>query len=427
MPVASANTLWAKELGTGTQLAVSSAVAIDAAGDVIVGGYFQRPIDLGGGSLSNTGPFLVMLDPSGAYEWGKAFSGTGGIGGVTFVSADATGIVAAGWFRGTIDCGGAQFQNSGSTDEMFVVRLDPSGNHLWSSSFGDGTDTLTLGSMVLDGSGGLLLAGSYGTTATFGGATLAPAGTAKTADFVVELDAATGSEVWSVSEPATSGVMASVDGAGDVFLTGAYETSIAFGGTTLTSVGGYDIALAKLDPSGNLLWAKSFGSAGDDSVAALTVDSAGAVVLAAFPEGSISFGGSTLPGDTAALAKLDAGGNHVWSGSFGGTTILQDLVADGTDILTTGVASGVLTFGSGQLAASGGSTDLLVMKLDGSGNWIWGLRAGGSGGAAGHQIAVNAAHDTAVAGSTGAGSVAFSTGALSCGGGTCALVAKLGP
>ena len=431
--MASGNAVWATEFGPGSQLAVSSAVAIDGAGDVIVGGTFGQPIDFGGGQLTNTGPFVAMFGPTGAYQWAKAFNSQGGAGAVTSIAVDGTGVVAAGWFTGTINLGGGAIQDAGVADEIFVVRYDPSGNYIWGNTFGDGTNAASLGSMALDGSGDLVLAGTFSTSLTLGGTTLmatgpsqtGDAGTTLSGDFVLELDALTGNQVWSVAEPPTDNILVGVDGNGDVFLTGAFDGSIDFGGATLTSVGGYDVAVAELDPMGGFLWSQSFGSPGNDSVSGLAVDSSGDVVFFGLSGGSIALGGTSLAG--AFLAKLDGSGNYVWSNVLGGVAIVKSMVADGTHILAAGVASRDITLGDGQLGPNGPGNDLLVMKLDGSGNWIWGLRAGESGGAGAHQIAVNSSHYSAVAGSAGAGNMSIGSDALTCGTGMCALVAELGP
>ncbi len=358
VPVASPDTLWAKEFGPGTQYAVSTAVTIDGSGDVIVGGYFELAIDLGGGALTSAGPFVAMLGPSGGYLWSKAFATSGASGSVSFLSADATGVVAAGWFTGTIDCGGGPLSDMGSTSEMFVVRLDLAGNHVWSKSFGDGMDPVTLGAKLIDGAGGLRLAGVYSSSISFGGSVLAPAGTAKTADFVVDLDAVTGNQRWSTSWPATSNILLGVDGLSNAVIAGAYQNTVDFGTNALTAVGGYDLAVAKLDPNGNLLWAKSFGGTGDDTVGALAVDSAGDIVIDAFPGAAINFGGGSLPGGSSALVKLDSGGNYLWGKSFGGSAVIESMVADGTNIVAAGLAEGTITLGNGQLTSAGSGTPI---------------------------------------------------------------------
>ena len=47
-------------------------------------------------------------------------------------------------------------------------------------------------------------------------------------------------------------------------MTGHFTGSIGFGATTLTSSGGKDVFVAKLDPNGQFLWAKAAGGFGDD-------------------------------------------------------------------------------------------------------------------------------------------------------------------
>ena len=49
---------------------------------------------------------------------------------------------------------------------------------------------------------------------------------------------------------------------------------ISFGSFTLTSVGNGDIFVAKMDPSGNVVYAKSFGGVGSEEVRDIAVDSA---------------------------------------------------------------------------------------------------------------------------------------------------------
>jgi hypothetical protein len=73
-----------------------------------------------------------------------------------------------------------------------------------------------------------------------------------------------------------------VDSQGNVFVTGGFDSAIAFGKTTLISFGGNDLYLAKFSAAGVPLWAKQFGNAGNDIGLLLTrvaVDAAGNVVL----------------------------------------------------------------------------------------------------------------------------------------------------
>src|SRR5262249_47559744 len=49
----------------------------------------------------------------------------------------AGNVLLTGFFDGSVDFGGGPLTSAGWSD-IFVVKLDPAGNHLWSKRFGDG-------------------------------------------------------------------------------------------------------------------------------------------------------------------------------------------------------------------------------------------------------------------------------------------------
>ena len=276
------------------QIAMATAVTVDGTGNVFAGGSFQVPMDLGDGTLSNAGSFVAKLDPNGNALWSKAFGAAGSISDVSFVAADSSGnVIVVGTFSGTINCGGGSLATTASSsEEVFVAKLDASGNQIWSESFGDGTNALLVGSLALDGTSGLVLAGTYDTALSFGGTKLTAATGASGGDFVVALDATAGGYLWSKNLPLTTSLYAAVDSGKNVVLAGAFSGSVDFGGGSLVSAGGDDIVVARLDPSGNHLWSERFGSAEDDEVSAASVDASGAPVIAGFSGGAVDFGGA---------------------------------------------------------------------------------------------------------------------------------------
>jgi Beta-propeller repeat len=68
-----------------------------------------------------------------------------------------------------------------------------------------------------------------------------------------------------------------VDNSGNVIVTGVFQDSVDFDpfglGYDLTSMGGSDIFIQKLDANGKLLWAKAIGGNSNDSGESITVDS----------------------------------------------------------------------------------------------------------------------------------------------------------
>ncbi|MGL4498039.1 MAG: SBBP repeat-containing protein, partial [Planktothrix sp.] len=69
----------------------------------------------------------------------------------------------------------------------------------------------------------------------------------------------------------------STDSAGNVYIGGKFESKNFDPGTgiILPNQGRSDIFVAKLDTSGNPLWAKSLGGGKDDFTSAISADSAG--------------------------------------------------------------------------------------------------------------------------------------------------------
>lgn len=427
MPIGNAITVWAKTFGPSTQLAAGRAVAIDASGNVTVGGDFQTPIDLGGGAISTGGDFVGKFGSSGSSLWSKGFGQTGSYSSVQYLADDGSGgVIAAGPYTGTINCGGSPLTNNGAVNALFVTHLDASGNHLWSKSFGDGTNTVQLQSIAHVGSG-VLLVGTYTTTVTFGGATITPSGTDTGGDFLAVLDLGSGAHKWSRGLPSTLSLFGAVDGSQNIVLSGAFTGSVDLGGGALTSAGGLDMFVARMDPSGNHLWSKRFGGADDDATNAVTADTSGNVLFSGVASTGVDFGGGVLAANAPFLVSLSSSGTFRWGLSVSGQAQVDAVGADGTNgFVVAGAVSGTAGIGSTSLPTSGGDIDLLIFKLDPSGNYVWGRRAGNSNGGSSYQLAVSSDHKAAVTGMVRSGGLDLGSGMMTCVG-VCAWVAEFGP
>src|SRR5262249_15522934 len=103
-----------------------------------------------------------------------------------------------------------------------------------------------------------------------------------------------------------------VDAGGNVYLTGTFAGTAAFGGTTLTSLGATDVFVAKLNAAGNFQWAQQMGDndpdyySGDHG-ANLAIDASGNV----YTTGHFSTRG-------AFISRHDPNGIQVWLKTMGG-------------------------------------------------------------------------------------------------------------
>lgn len=175
-----------------------------------------------------------------------------------------------------------------------------------------------------------------------------------------------------------------VDHLGNTYVTGYFFHRGSFGGTWLTSHGLHDIFIAKLDPSGNFLWAKNAGGAGDDYGKGIVADSQGNVYITGSFWQYASFGNLELSAYAARdifITKLDTDGNFIWAKRAGGSNLNrgQSIAIDDDDnIYITGNFRGNASFGPIMLS-SAGQDDVFAAKLDTNGNFIWAKSFGGPG------------------------------------------------
>jgi hypothetical protein len=79
------------------------------------------------------------------------------------------------------------------------------------------------------------------------------------------------------------GIGIATDTASNVCITGYFRNTVDFGGGVLTSAGGYDVFLAKLNPAGGHLWSQRFGDGNAEQWAQdIAVDDAGNIVIAGY-------------------------------------------------------------------------------------------------------------------------------------------------
>ncbi len=230
----------------------------------------------------------------------------------------------------------------------------------------------------------------------------------------------------------------STDASGNIVVTGGFDSpTITFGTTTLTNKGSRDIFVVKYDPSGNVLWAKSAGEAGNDWGKAISTDASGNIVVTGeFRSPTLTFGATTLTksggSDTSDIfvVKYDPSGNVLWAKSASGTgedksyAIPTD--ASGNIVVQGTFESPTITFGSTTLTNSGLS-DIVVVKYDPSGNVLWAKAAGGTGVDWARATSTDASGNIVVTGAFRSPTITFGTTTLTNKGGDNFFVVKYDP
>ena len=252
--------MWAKRFGGASDEFIQG-IAVDATtGEIATTGYFLGSLSLGGGTISSAGgndAFIAKYSSTGAHVWSGRWGSTGEDKGAS-IDIDALGNVAVtGLFTNNVDFGGGPLTNTGGSEsgDIFLVKLSPSGIHLWSKGFGS---SLTLkevaNGVAFDSAGNVLLTGSIVAltapyTVDFGGGALTGDGWYNS--FIAKFGPS-GSHIWSKRYLAgganSDGRAIAADSSGNALTVGNYDSSINFGSLNLTSPGGTDTYLVKLGP-----------------------------------------------------------------------------------------------------------------------------------------------------------------------------------
>jgi chitodextrinase len=401
---------WSRRLG-GTDYDLGYAVAVDAAGDVVVGGSFRGTVDLGGGPLTSAGSddvFLVKYSPAGTHLWSKRFGGNGSDV-AKAVAVDSGGNVAiAGRFSATIDLGGGALTSAGG-DDIFVAVYDPAGNPLWSRRFGGPAGDQGQG-VAFDRSGNVILTGYFNGSADFGGGALNAYFGAGDIDSFLAKFSPQGTHLWSenfLNDGQDKGAAVACDSQGNIVLGGQFTNVLNLGGADLDSPNGYsDAFIGKFDASGRHLWSRSFGGSSNDAVQGVAVDPSDDVLATGFFTASADLGGGSVSSAGSSdvfVVKYTPAGAYLWSKRFGGTgSDMGNAVAADTDgnVVVTGSFSNTVDFGNGALTAAGTglTTDAFVVKLSPSASSLWSKRFGDTLNDAGAGVALDASGMVAVTG-----------------------------
>src|SRR5947207_15093577 len=364
--------LWAKAYGDPNDDEEALGVAMDGSGSVVVTGYFKQTVNFGTGPLTAAGTYLgdvfvAKYSASGAPLWVKQVGSSGFDKGTAIAVDGASTVLVTGYLNGTVNFGLGTITSAGGPD-VFLVKYTPEGAPLWAKRFGGSGFDVAHG-IAVDGGGNVAVTGDFQNTADFGTGLLQTAGGR---DIFLAEYSPDGAPLWSRSFGGTSedgATSVALDGSGNVIVTGSFTGAVDFGGGLLPDLGGGDIFLAKYSPSGAHLWSKRFGGGGSlgEQAAGVTADGAGNVILTGAILDSVSFGGPVLWSDQTYdiyVAKFTAAGAYLWSRRAGEGYDDSGLAvaADGSgNALVAGYFSVAAAVGGGRLTSPGG-TDGFVVK-----------------------------------------------------------------
>lgn len=319
--------------------------------------------------------FLVILFNISSFfnyaqtvAWGNAYDATDGFD----ITLDNVGNAYSIGTFGGISTGvfGSYTLNCSGVEDIYLIKTNSSGVIKWAKGFG-GPDADFGNSISSDGGANVYAAGSYSGTAFFGTYSLT---SASINAFVCKIDS-NGNVLWAKScgNGLCEAYAIQAGTAGSTYVAGIFKNTCLFGTYTLTSAGGFDNFVAKLDNNGNVIWAIRTGGTFDDSNQSITIDKYGSLYVAGCFKGTSSFGPYFLNssgGYDSFVAKINSTGVVLWAKKFGG-------ISDDFEAAVSANTSGDVYIGSnytppvtlGTTTFTSGNS--FIHKIDTSGNVIW--------------------------------------------------------
>ncbi len=343
---------------TSTGNDVVTCSAVDASGNVYVGGGFSNTVDFdpGAGVTSRTASgttadaFIVSYTSAGAFRWVVTFGSATNDDYVNAIATDGTSVYATGYFIGTVDFDPSAATQSrtavGGFDGFLAKYSAAAGAYLFANIFGGASDDFG-SALTLDASGNVYLGASFQGTVDFD-----PSATVK----------------------------------------------------NLVSWGSYDGALVKYTSAGVWTWADDLGSIGDDGIRAISAIGTDLWICGYYSGFFYGDPNNTTVGlvnsgatDGFVGKYFQSNGGLSWIGYVSSTLSdnMNDIWTDGTSVYVAGSFSGTATVygetSTSKVISNNGLSDAFVARYTVSDNklqWVntfgstiedFGLRVTGDG------------------------------------------------
>ena len=360
----------------------------------------------------------LVVDPTLVYS---TYLGGSGSDGAYGVAVDASGATYIAGTTSSTNFPGASFPASDGAGNyhVFVTKLNPIGSAIVYSTYLGGNGNDFANDLAIDSAGEAFVVGATSST-NFPIATTLQSGYGGGSfdGFITKLSTA-GSVVFSTYAGGSLNDQAegvAVDGAGEAFVTGLtfstnFPTASPLQGVNLAASG--TAFVAKLNAAGSaFIYSTYLGGSTQDAANAIAIDSAGEAYIVGstsssnFPtSGPLQTNNRGGPGD-AFVAKLNATGSaFVYSTYLGGsepdTANAIALDAAGEAFVVGSTASANFPTASPLQSTLGGPEDAFVAKLNSAGSaLVYSTYLGGSAADYGNSVAVDATSEAFVTGYT---------------------------
>ena len=314
---------WVKSTEIGVGLEAGLSVTVDSSYNAYEAGVSYK----GGQSGAPLDGFIKKFSPQGSLVWNKAIHGTIARETANSILYDKRGfLIITGYFQATVDFdpGPGVFNLSGIANEsnVFILCLDTDGNFVYAKKIGttNASSSCVGNALLIDNSGNVYVTGTFTGTVDFDpGAAVATL--TQTAGFGAELFLAkydpSGNYIY-----AKTFIAPSTNGNAGKALAIDYNGDVLIAGSSNNSRSGY---AAKITPTGVLVWERYLGSNAYAEIKGIAVDKTNNVFITGAYSGSMhvdplpttNYLNSNMNTSDIFLLKYNSLGTRQWSFGMG--------------------------------------------------------------------------------------------------------------
>lgn len=226
-------------------------------------------------------------------------------------------MVLVGRFAGTLEVPGGSIVDSGySGNDMFLMKVSAGGDLVWVNRMKGNMPEVRV---AVRPGGDIVLVGCFqGPAELMGFGPYVPIGSLDSFVQTIQPDGTAGAPRVYDGEIYVNELVLAANG--DALVAGELEMSANVDGVQLApaDMGGpgdwrpSDGVILRLSPSGDVVFARTSGALGDDTLRSIVALPDGGMIVSGYHAAPFSFDGVSFPGEGAYLLALDAAGQTVW-------------------------------------------------------------------------------------------------------------------
>ena len=389
---------WQKNYGGSLSDEANAVLRLPDGNFILLGTTKSNDGDISGlhGTSGTTDVTVIKISPAGNIIWQKTYGGSAGEIAANIIQTSDGGFIFIGSTSSKDgDVSGNHGSGAAGTEDIWVVKLDASGNMLWQKCYG-GT-SLENGADILETAGGFMIAGNVRST---DGDAVGLHGIHE--DVWIMHTGPTGNIIWQRCYGGTEqevifpggyrSIKQTLDGN---FIVAATTSSRDGDVSDLNHPAGFqDAWILKITPTGSIMWDKCIGGNYGDLINHVIPNTDGSFFLTGHTYSDDlprTFNHDNGYSDGIAIL-LDASGNTQWLTVFGGA--LSDRINDAVKTPDGGyLLTGSTESADGNVCQKHLLNDMWLVKLDAAGNLQWNRTFGGSKADYGKRLLLTASNE----------------------------------